>query len=77
MNNKELKEKLLLNSNNGYDCIDEATERDMEAYCQSYKEFINKGKTERLCVEYCIELAEKQGFVEFKKGMPLKPGDKV
>ena len=28
-------------------------------------------------MEYCIELAEKQGFVEFKPGMPLKAGDKV
>ena len=28
-------------------------------------------------MEYCIELAEKRGFVEFKPGMPLKTGDKV
>ena len=35
-------------------------EKAMEAYCEDYKKFLNNGKTERLCVEYCIELAERR-----------------
>ena len=43
----------------------------------SYKKFLNNGKTERLCVEYCIELAEKKGFKAYEAGMKLSAGDKV
>ena len=49
----------------------------MERYCADYKEFLDRGKTERLCVEYCIELAEARGFRAYEPGMALKAGDKV
>ena len=38
-------------------------------------EFLNHGKTERLCVEYCIELAKKKGFKAYEAGMRLAAGD--
>ncbi|MBQ1284996.1 MAG: aminopeptidase, partial [Lachnospiraceae bacterium] len=40
-------------------------------------DFLNHGKTERLCVDYCIKLAKGKGFKEYKAGMKLKAGDKV
>lgn len=46
-------------------------------FCEGYKEFITKGKTERLCVNESIELAEKHGFVNIEKVKSLKKGDKV
>ncbi len=49
----------------------------MHAYCEDYKDFLDHGKTERLCVEHCIELASARGFVPYEKGMALKTGDKV
>ena len=73
----KLSKELLYAPENGYDRLTECEKAAMHDYCEAYKDFLNHGKTERLCVEYCIELAEKQGFVEFKPGMPLKAGDKV
>lgn len=68
---------LLYAPRNGYDRLQDTDRTAMEAYCESYKDFLNHGKTERLCVEYCIELAEQKGFVPYTPGMALKAGDKV
>ena len=73
----KLAEKLLYTPKNGYDRLSAEDEKAMEAYCEDYKEFLNNGKTERLCVEYCIELAEKKGFKAYEAGMKLSAGDKV
>jgi len=73
----ELAEKLLYAPKNGYDRLSAADERAMESYAKDYMDFLDHGKTERLCVDYCIELAEKKGFRPYEKGMPLKAGDKL
>ncbi len=73
----ELREKLMYKNKNGYDLIKAKEEKEMFAYCEDYKDFLDNGKTERLCVKYCIKLAEEKGFVPYKAGMKLKSGDKV
>ncbi len=73
----ELKEKLVYNPGNGYDNLSAAEEKKMNAYCRDYMNFLDAGKTERLCVNACIKLAEKKGFKEYKAGMKLEAGDKV
>ena len=73
----KLGKALLYAPQNGYDRFNETEKAAMHDYCEAYKDFLNHGKTERLCVEYCIKLAEERGFVPFKAGMPLKSGDKV
>ena len=73
----ELAEKLLYAPKNGYDRLTAAEEAAMNAYCEDYKKFLDGGKTERLCVDYCIALAEARGFKPYSKGMKLKAGDKV
>ena len=73
----ELAEKLLYAPKNGYDRLSAADEAAMDAYCEDYKKFLDNGKTERLCVDYCIKLAEERGFVPYKTGMALSAGDKV
>ena len=79
MENKrnELSEKLLYAPKNGYDRLSAEEEKAMNAYCEDYKRFLDRGKTERLCVDYCIELAEARGFRAYEKGMKLTAGDKV
>jgi aspartyl aminopeptidase len=74
---KALREQLLRNDKNGYDTLDEAQLREMEAYCADYKVFLNEGKTERLSARAAIAAAEAKGFVQYKRGMALKAGDKV
>ncbi len=73
----ELREKLMYNPKNGYDRLSAAEEAELEAYCADYRKFLDNGKTERLCVDYTIGLAEARGYVEYKAGMPLEPGAKV
>lgn len=68
---------LLYQPKNGYDRLSETDRKDMERYCVAYRDFLDRGKTERLCVTYCVELAEKHGFHAYEPGMPLKAGDKV
>ena len=73
----ERKEKLFYRQKNGYDLISEKERRLCEDYCQGYMSFLNTARTEREAVREGIRLAESKGFVEYKPGMPLKPGTKV
>ena len=72
-----LREQLLHKKKNGWDVVDEAAEKAIYEYAEGYKVYLDKGKTERTCVEYTVELAREQGFVELVRGMALKPGMKV
>ena len=74
---KELKEKLFSGRKNGYDRFDSAEQAAMDAYCDGYKAFLDKGKTERLCAAEVLRLAEHKGYKPFTRGMDVKPGDKV
>lgn len=50
------------------------------AYSKKYMNFLDKGKTERLCTKEIIRIAKEKGFVELKSALengPLKKGDKV
>lgn len=66
---------------NVWTSYDEKTIAQVNAFSEGYKEFISKGKTERLCVALSKELAEKKGFKnldeKIKNGAKLKAGDKV
>lgn len=62
----------------------EYTEEQMKAvmdFNEGYKDFLSRGKTERICVQMSIELAEKKGFRNLediiRNGEALKAGDKV
>ena len=74
---KALKKQLLKDDRNGYDVLSAVDLEKMEAYCTVYKAFLDAGKTERLSARAAIALAEKHGFVEYKRGMSLSAGDKV
>ncbi len=74
---QQMREKLLAQKKNGWDVVDEATERAIFEYAEGYKEFLDAGKTERTCVDNIVELAKEAGFVPFERGMDLQPGMKV
>lgn len=50
---------------------------DLMSFNEEYKDFISKGKTERECVDYAIQLCDKYGFKELSTFETLKAGDKV
>lgn len=74
---KELKEKLFTVKKNGWDRIPESEGAKIEAYSREYQTFLNASKTERLCAAEVMRLAEKAGYVPYRRGMALKTGDKV
>lgn len=62
---------------NGWDIIEKEEKGLINDFCEPYKTYLDKGKTERECVKYSIELAEKYGFSEYDESKDLKPGDKI
>ncbi|MBR5543076.1 MAG: aminopeptidase [Oscillospiraceae bacterium] len=72
---KALREKLCFKPKNAFDGnYDISGAND---FCEEYKNFLNTGKTERLCVKEAIRIAKSCGFVPYVRGMSLKRGDKI
>ncbi len=77
MKENEIRSKLLYKPQNGYDKLTPEDAAAMETYCDGYKAFLDRSKTERECVTTAVELAEKAGFRAWDPDETLKPGDKV
>ena len=73
----ELRTKLFYEQKNGYDLIGTEERLAVEDYCRGYMRYLDNSRMEREAVVNAIALAEKEGFVEYKPGMALKPGDKI
>jgi glutathione synthase/RimK-type ligase-like ATP-grasp enzyme len=72
-----LKEELFATSSHAaYTCPDEEIAQ-ADAFCEGYKEFLNKCKTEREAAAYVKSLAEAKGYVAFNPKATYKAGDKV
>ena len=77
MTNDELREALLAAPKSGYVDLTDAQRAEMESYCKRYAAFMDACKTEREATAWAVAEAEKNGFVPFKPGMSVKPGDKI
>ncbi len=74
----QLRREILLDQRkNGYDRLTPEDEEAMRLYCEDYKKFLDAAKTEREAVDETVRLAEARGFVPFKRGMAVIPGDKL
>jgi len=74
---QQLQEKLQFVSKHAAKSI---SEKEMEAifqFSEPYKTFLDSSKTEGCCVETVIEMAQKQGYIEFEPGKNYAPGAKV
>jgi aspartyl aminopeptidase len=72
------KSELLLNERkNGYDRISAAERTEMNEYCEAYKDYLDKGCTERECVVETVRMAEERGYRPLVRGEKLNVGDKV
>jgi len=72
-----LADKLCFTLKNCWDGIDGKTEKEIEAFARSYREMLNRGKTEREFSSAAVELLEKQGFIELEKLKAASPGTKI
>ncbi|MBQ4612516.1 MAG: aminopeptidase [Clostridia bacterium] len=72
-----LKEQLCYSPENGGKQLSPDVIAAADAYCEDYKDFLDRAKTEREAVDAAIEMVQKAGFVPFDAAAPLKAGDKV
>ena len=72
-----LKEKLFLKKEHCSKTMSDEEIKACDLFCEGYKEFLGKSKTERDAVDAAVAEAEKRGFVPFDKKGSYKPGDKV
>ncbi len=77
MTNKELYEELSLKNKNAFLCMSDDELKEMNSLCDEYRSYLDRGKTERECVEISVEMAEANGFVDIESKKELKSGDKV
>ena len=73
----DLQKRLFNNKKNGWENLEAQTKQEIYNYCDSYMEFLNKGKTEREIIKISRKIAENNGFTDIKNIEYLKPGDKV
>ena len=76
-NAKQLKEKLFLKKQNAFQRMTDAEIKKCDKFCEGYKTFLDKAKTEREAVVFIKHEAETNGFVPFDKTKKYKAGDKV
>ncbi len=66
---------------NTWETYDAAQLQELEKLCKSYRDFLDKGKTERECVTTIISHIEAAGYQRLEeliqKNIPIKTGDKV
>ncbi|MFA6393473.1 MAG: aminopeptidase [Patescibacteria group bacterium] len=74
---EKLEKELKTPKKNVWEVWDEKTKNEAMRFAEPYKEFLNKGKTEREVVRQGVKLARQAGFRDIKEAKNLKVGDKV
>jgi aspartyl aminopeptidase len=75
--NSDIKDKLLFPRKDASIFLGHEQLKAADEYCKAYISFLNAAKTERETVSAAIDLAKKEGFIPWEKGMKIKSGDKV
>ena len=72
-----LKEELFYSPDHAsYVCEDDEIAQ-ADSFCEGYKKFLDACKTEREAAAFVLDLAKKEGYVEFDPNATYKAGDKV
>ncbi len=74
---KELKEKLFAQKKNGVFRMNSDEIAECDKFCEDYKSFLDKAKTEREAVVASLELLKAKGYTEYQPGMKLSAGGKI
>lgn len=72
-----LREQLAYKRKNGRLYSDESIVNAADSYCDGYKAFLDKAKTEREAAKAAMEMAKAAGFAEFEHGKKYGAGDRV
>ena len=75
-----LSEKLTYSTKNAWEKASEEEKDKVFEFCEGYKSFLNRGKTEREFTGEAVKLAEEKGFISINSitsGEKIKPGTKI
>ena len=72
-----LQEQLLMDPKNMGELLDDGELEAARVFCEGYKKFLDRAKTEREAVSYTLELLKGFGYVPFEAGRKYAPGQKV
>lgn len=70
-------DELLINSKNAYLSLSDDVKSKIKTFCDGYKDFLNKSKTERESVKYILNKIKSSGFKEFDSSKKYNVGDKL
>ena len=74
---EDIRKVLLDERKNGYDVVSKDVCIAADSFCEGYKSFLDRGKTEREAADAAEAICAEAGFVPFVRGMKLTPGTKV
>ena len=74
---KQKKEALLSQSKHAVMRMEEAELAACDQFCEAYKEFLDRAKTEREAVKFVEAALLANGYQKFTPGMALKAGDRI
>jgi aspartyl aminopeptidase len=76
-----LGEKLLFDIKNCWETVKSEEITELNQFARSYKDFLDKGKTERECISVCLSALKGRGFTDIEEFLEqdgrLRPGTKV
>ncbi len=73
---QKLQEALGYKRTNYFETASKQEKKEIFAYAEGYKAFLDGAKTEREACALSVKLAREKGFTEYRFGDKLKPGDK-
>ena len=73
----EMKEKLFYSPKHAATVMDMSEIDNADSFCEGYKDFLDKAKTEREAAAEIIALAKSAGYEEFIPGEKYAPGEKI
>ena len=76
-NSKELQEKILMSQKKHIHFVSKEELERADEFCEPYKDFLNKSRTEREAVSEAVAMAKENGFVEYNPDVRYNPGDRV
>ena len=74
---KELKERLSINRNNGWEHLTDEQLKNIFQFADEYMYYLNISKTEKEIIKNSKDILLKNGFVDISEKEELVPGDKV
>lgn len=73
----ELKEQIMMTEPKGVKALSKEEISKADEFCIGYKRFLDNSPIEREAVRYTVELAKKEGFIEYDSEAKYSAGDRV